>query len=345
MTLRALVSEVQVNKQLYETVLARFKEIKVVDDDLQRADARVISRAIAPSAPFYPQKQLMILAAFIVSLIIASAIALVLEFLDSGFHSLTQIESVTGMPALVAIPIAPTGPGAAPPHVHAIKKPNSSFSEAVRSLRTALMLSRIDSPPKTVLITSALSGEGKTTTAVSLACLSGAANQRCIVIDCDLRNPSLQNLLNCPGEFGLTHYLTGQASIEDVIELDETTGVHVIAAGARAPDPAELLGSQHMRQLLRLLHEEFDLVVLDSPPLLAVSDALVLVRHVEKTVVAVRWDRTRREALTAALKQLLEAGADLAGVVLTQVDAKKQARYGRSDTRVMGATGAKYYVE
>jgi capsular exopolysaccharide synthesis family protein len=343
-TLRALVSEVQVNKQLYETVLARFKEIKVVDDELQKADARVISRAVAPSVPFYPQKELMVLAAFIVSLIVSAAIALILEFLDTGFHSLGQIESVTGMAALVAIPIAPVGPGA-PPHAYAMKRPNSSFSEAVRSLRTALMLSRIDAPPKTVLITSALSGEGKTTTALSLACLAGAANQRCIIVDCDLRNPNLQNLMHCPGEYGLTHYLTGQAAVEDVVELDETTGIHVIAAGARAPDPAELLGSNHMRQLLRLLHEEFDLVVLDSPPLLAVSDTLVLVRHVEKTVIAVRWERTRRESLTAAVKQLLEAGADLAGVVLTQVDAKKQARYGRSDAHAMGATGAKYYSE
>lgn len=345
--LRSLMSEVRANKQLYETVLARFKETKVFDKDAQQADARVISRATVPGKPFYPQKRLMIIAAFLVSTVLAVALALVLEYLDSGFRSVTQLESLTGIPALGAVPRLAKADRRYKPHEFALKKPNSSYGESIRSLRTALMLSNVEQPPKTVLFTSALAGEGKSTLSLSLATMAARSGQRCIILDCDLRHPNIHTLLGHPNEAGIGDYLAGRAALDDVVEIDPASGVHFIVAGARAPNPADMLGSPQMRQLLANLAGLYDLVVVDSPPLLAVSDSLVMVRHVDRTVFVVRWEKTRRETAHAGIKQLVDAGARLAGLVLAQVDVRKQARYGYQDSGYYyrHTKHDKYYVE
>jgi capsular exopolysaccharide synthesis family protein len=345
-TLRSLASEARANKQLYETVLARYKETKVFDKELEQADARVISKATPPGGPFYPQKRLMILAAFFVSAVLGIALALVLEFLDSGFRSVSQLEGVTGLPVLGATPKLIRRDRKKSPHVVAMERPNSAYGEAVRTIRTALMLSNADNPPRTVLVTSAVSGEGKSSLSLSLASLAARSGQRCIVIDADMRHPNLHLMLDQPNGTGLSDHLAGRSELDEVIEIDPASGVHYIAAGARAPHPADLLGSPQMRALLRNLSSLYDLVVIDTPPLLAVSDSLVLVRHVDHTLYIVRWEKTRRETAIAGMKQLIDAGANLAGLVLAQVDVGKQARYGYRDSGYYYyGHHSKYYTE
>ena len=337
--LRALVAEVDANKQLYQTVLSRFKETKVVDDEVQQADARIISPAKVPGGPFYPQKKLIIVAALFVSALFGVAIAIGLELLDSGFRNLAHVESLTGVPGLGVIPKPEKQDAGMLPHEIAVRKPNSPFGEAVRSIRTGLMLSNVDTPPRTVLVSSSVSSEGKTTTSLSVAALAARTGQRVIIVDCDLRHPSVHVALNVPNRAGLSNYLTGQCALDEVVDIDLTSGVHYITAGGRSPHPADLLGSQQMKALLALIAQQYDLVVLDTPPLHAVSDTLVLVRQVEKTIFVVRWEKTRRETVMSGLRQVLDAGADIAGVVLTQVDLKKQARYGQPDR------GYQYYYD
>ncbi|MBT5415401.1 MAG: polysaccharide biosynthesis tyrosine autokinase [Rhodospirillaceae bacterium] len=333
-TLRALESEVRANKQLYETLLARFKETNVQRDELlQQADARIISRATVPGGPYFPKKGVMIFAALVVSLIIGVAISLLTEFLDSGFRSLHQIEALTGLPAIGLVPaVSDLERQGKRPHEIALEKPNSTYGEAIRTLRKALLLSQVDHPPRTIIVTSSVPGEGKTSTALSLAATAARSAQKAIVIDCDLRNSTLHTYLDHPNHIGLGDYLAGLASLEDVIEIDPRSGVHFIAGGNRAPNPTDLLGSEDMRGLLRQLSRLYDLVVLDTPPILAVSDALVLVRHVDKTVFLVRWEKTRRESAMVGMKTVIEAGADLAGVLLTQVDVRKHAQYDYADS-------------
>jgi succinoglycan biosynthesis transport protein ExoP len=337
--LRALVAEVDANKQLYQTVLSRFKETKVVDDEVQQADARIISPAKVPGGPFYPQKKLIIVAALFVSALFGIAIAIGLELLDNGFRNLNQIESYTGVPGLGVIPKLEKADAAMRPHEVAVRKPNSPFGESVRSIRTGLMLSNVDAPPRTVLVSSSVSSEGKTTTSLSVASLAARTGQRVIIVDCDLRHPSVHVALNVSNQAGLSNYLTGQCALDEVVDIDLTSGVHYITAGGRSPHPADLLGSQQMKALIALLAQQYDLVVLDTPPLLAVSDTLVLARQVEKAIFVVRWEKTRRETVMSGLRQILDAGADLAGIVLTQVDMKKQARYGQPDM------GYQYYYD
>jgi len=331
-TLRALRTEVAANKQLYETIISRFKETDVVSDQSKQADAKIISRATVPFVPFYPRKRVIVSVALFFSAAIGVAIALLLDFLDSGFRSAQQIEDIIGLPAIGTIPKLPRADRNLKPHQVAARKPNSIFGEAVRSVRVSLMLSGVDKAPKTVLVTSSVSGEGKTSLSLSLASLTAHTGQRAIILDCDLRRASVHKTLGVANDAGLSNYLSGQVDLNDVVDIDESTGLYYIPAGGRVPHPTDLLGSLKMYKLLETLEEAFDLVILDSPPLLAVADALVLARSVDRVLFVVRWETTRRDFVGAAVKQIAETGANIGGLVLSQVDYRKQNRYGYGAT-------------
>ena len=332
-TLSSLLNEQEANRQIYETFLERLKETDILDDTEQQADARIISRATVPGWPYYPNRKLMIAAALVLSAGIGVVLAFVIELLDNGFRSTSQLEAQSGLPALGMLPVTVKAKGeAGRPHQIALAEPNSAYAEAIRSLRTAIMLSSAERSPKSVLVTSSVPGEGKTTTAVALATTAAMSGQNTIVLDCDFRHSNLHLQLDVPNRKGLSDHLTGHASLEDVVEVDPQSGARYITAGSRVPNPTDLLGSDAMRRLLQQLSESFDLVVLDTPPLLVVSDALVLVRAVDKTIFAIRWEKTRRVTALAGLKYVVEAGADVAGAVITRVDVRRHAQYDYADS-------------
>jgi len=324
-TMKALASEVKANQDLYETVLARFKETTVQDNELIQANARVISRAVEPGGPYYPKKKMMILAALFASLAGGIAMAFVLEYLDSGFRTVEQLEGATGWPVLGIFPYLQDGQV---PYKIVRDRPTSVFGEAIRRIRTSLTLSSVYGAPKKLLITSSVPGEGKTSAAIALAVSAARSGQKCVLVDCDLRHPSVHASFGMKNVKGLSSFLAGQEKLGDVLEADLRSGLRVLPAGPPVPHPEDLLGSQEMRDLLRRLEELFDLVILDTPPLLAVSDALVLVRNVDKTIYLVRWATTDRSAVQSGLKQLRETSADIGGLVLSLVDIRKSAQYG-----------------
>jgi len=332
-TVQSLSSELAANRQLYETFLERLKETDVLEGTEQQADARIISRATVPGGPFFPKKRLMVAAAIAFSAVVGFALAFVAEFMDSGFRSTAQLEGQSGVAALGMVPALQRSQSEGKrPHEFALARPNSTYGEAIRSVRTGLMLSSAHQPPKTVLITSSIPGEGKTSTALSIAITAAKSGQRVCILDCDLRNSSLHVYLDVPNQRGLSDYLGGQAELEDVIEIHPSSTMHYVTAGSRAPNPTDMLSSDEMRQLIIRLGEMYDMVVFDTPPLMAVSDALVLMRDVDRTLFLVRWEKTRRETVLAGIKQALEAGANLAGTVLTQVNVKKHASYDYGDS-------------
>lgn len=344
-TLDLLETDLQASRQLYETLLGRYKETEVQDSTVQREDARIISAAVPPGSPFYPQKKLLIAVAFLVSLVVGVILAIAIELLDSGFRSLAQIEALTGLPMLGMVPLI-TRKGRSPhPHQLAVIKPGSAYGEAVRTVRTALTLSDSERPPRTLLVTSSVPNEGKTSIALSIACQSAKSGQRCIILDCDLRQSAVHVHFGVPNRIGLADCLAGKAQLEEVIEIDPISGAHFIPAGTRAPNPIDLLGSPQMRSLMKALSQAYELVILDTPPVLAVSDALVLVGHVDATIFLVRWEKTRRQAAVSGLKLVLEARANLAGVVLSQVDVKRHAQYDYADSGYYYGSYHKYYTE
>ncbi len=344
--LNELTSVAQADRELYETVLARFKQVDTQQQQLIEPDARVISYATVPQNPSRPRKSLIIGAGFILSGLIGFLLAFVRGQLESGFRSVDQVEEVTGIPAIAMLPriSGANKPGKAP-YDMVIDRPTSSYAEAVRTLRTALLLSDVDRPPRTIAITSSVPGEGKTTAALALARAAAKSGQKVLVIDCDLRKPSLHNALQVPNSQGIVDYLSHEKELEDVIEIDFKSEAHYILAGPSVSNATDVLASNLMSELLEALADTYDLVLLDTPPVLAVSDTLVLGRQVDKTVFIVEWNRTRRSAVTGALKKILASGADVAGVVLSQVDMKKFERYYGSGSSHYAGQYKNYYSE
>ncbi len=342
-TLRALEAEVEANDSIYQAILTRFKETDVQDDATQQADARLISPAVPPLRPSYPRKKLIVFVALMASTVAGIVLVFILEHLDSGFRSLPQIEEFTGMPPLGVMPKLQ---GFAMRHLRpqdaVLEKPNSLFAESIRSIRTSIMLSSRPSP-KSILVTSSVPGEGKTSLTLTLGRSAGKAGQRVIVVDCDMRLPSVHEELDIPNLRGLAEYLEGTAELEEIIEIDDQSGMHFITAGHIAPNPTDLLNSERMDRLIERLTQGYDLVLFDTPPVLAISDALVISKHMDKCVYAVRWGETNRAAAKVGIRNLLESRADVAGVVLTQVDVRRHSGYnygGHGDTY---GTYSKYY--
>ncbi len=339
-TLRALEAEFEANRKLYDTILARLKETDVQDSALLQADARVISFATTPSKPAYPRKRLVVGLAFVSSVVLGVLIVLLLEHLDSGFRTREQLEAETGMAALSVVP-ARSGRR----HSHlalyddVLERPNSLLSESMRTLRISLLLSNVDHPPRTVLVTSSVPGEGKTTTALALARTVAKHGQRCIVIDGDLRKPAIHDAFGVPNGLGLIDYLRNDLADEEIIQIDFKSGAHYIPAGRTVAHATDLLSSDKMHGLLHALREVYDLVIVDTPPVLAISDTMVLSRKVDKCIYVVRAERTRRESVIAGIRQMRDAGADLAGLVLTRVDVRKHAYFNYAASGYYGNYG------
>jgi capsular exopolysaccharide synthesis family protein len=343
--LRALEREAKANRDLYDTFLSRFKETNQ-QQDIQQADARIISRADVPADPSFPRMPLLYGVAFAGSVLIGIVLIMVIEHLDHGFRSTTQIEQSMGVPALGLIPmIGGLDKLRSEPFDYIVERPVSAFGEAVRSLYTSILLSNVDSPPRTVLITSSLPNEGKTSLSISLGRLVALQSQkRVVLIDADLRRPQLHRKMGLPASPGLVEYLAGEATLDEVMRHDEKSGAQVIVAGGIPNNPTDILASDHMKSLLDELTKANDLVVLDSPPALAVSDPRVLSRLAEKTVYVVRWAETRRETALMGLKQIVDVGSDVAGVVLSMVNVRKHSRYGYGDSGTYYGQYRKYYT-
>lgn len=344
--LRALEREAKANRTLYETFLTRFKETNE-QQEFQRPDARVVSAADTPNEPSAPKKMLLLIVSIVLSGGAGLALVFVLESLDKGFRSMDDIESGTGIPALGLVP-ALTGLASMgkEPQAVILEKPNSAFAESVRALHASILLSNVDSPPKTVLLTSSLPSEGKTSLSLSLTRLvARTGNKRVVIIDCDLRRPLVHRHLGMDIGPGLVQLLADEVPLEDVLRRDEPSGAYVLTAGGTPANPTDIITSEHFARLLDNLKSAFDLIVIDSSPVLAVSDSRILSRIADKTIFVVRWAETRREVVRLGLKQIIEAGGDLAGVVLSMVNVKKHSRYGYGDSGYYYGRYRKYYSD
>lgn len=345
--LRALQTESETQRKKWELLLQRVGELKISDVAGAKSPVRQLNEAETPGYPVAPRKDLIVLMAFVASLALGVAVAIIIELMDSGFRSIHQLEQMTGVAALGMVPFQSGRLRRnAKPWMNIVDKPNSAYSEALRTIRTGIQLSSADHPQRTVVVTSSVPGEGKTTTSLSLAAASAASGARTLLIDCDLRQPSAHKNIGVENEAGLAEFLSGQRNLEELVHVEPRTGLYYILAGKRPPSPTDLLGSLRMRKLLQQLGDAFDLVVLDTPPVLAVSDALLLVRQADTTIFVVRWEKTRRDIASTGVKMVYEAGARLSGIVLTQVDLRRHAQYDYTDSGVYYYRGyKKYYGE
>lgn len=327
--LQALEREVAANRQLYDTFLTRFKETNVAGD-MDSTNARVVDPAVVPTLPVKPRKSMMVGIAVILALFAGIGLAFLLEHLDNTLKSGEELEDRLGLPMLGSLPLLrlKKGDQLRPERVFADDS-KSTFAEAIRTIRTGVVLSGLDNPHKIVVVTSTIPGEGKTTVSMNLALALGQL-EKVLLIDADMRRASIAQQLGFAKDTpGLSNLVAGTAKASECIHPVEGTSVHVLPAGIIPPNPLELLSSHRFSELLDKLSEAYDRIVIDTAPTQAVSDALVLSTQASAVVYVVKADSTPYPLAQTGVKRLRQVNAPLVGAVLNQVDIKKAGRYGK----------------
>jgi len=322
--LEALERDATVNRNLLEAMLSRLKET-YGRQELQTADARLVSEAAPPEMPSYPPKGLILALTGAAGLLLGALVALTRENVDRTFRVSEQVEAATGLPV---ISMVPSVDGATPPTVHVLRHPVSAYSEALRRVHIGLELADPDHSPKTILFTSAAPAEGKSVMVASLGRLLASNGKRVLLIDCDWRCPNLHRLFRCPNKGGLAALLNeDETNLHEIIYNDSLSGLDLIVAGVWNPQSIHKLTAERMRLILQTFAKNYDIVILDSPPILVGAEVLTLSRMVDKVSFVLRWGHTRREIALEALKQLIEAQGDVAGVVMSRVDPRRYREY------------------
>lgn len=325
--LQELQREVDTNRNLYDAFFTRIKEANETRQ-LETANARVVDTAVVPSKPVKPLKGLTMALAFVLSLMLGVMLAFLLDYLDSTFKGAEDVEARLGVPMLGLLPIAKRRQDAVIGRPLFLENDQQGFSEAVRTVRTGVVLSGLDTPHQIVVVTSSVPGEGKTTTSVNLAVAMGQM-EKVLLIDADMRRPTISKTLGIPGSSaGLSNLVAGTAEMGQCIHHHEAGGIDILTAGLIPPNPLELLSSRRFRDVIQQLAEQYDRIVIDSPPTLAVSDALVLSTIANAVIYVVKSDATAFHSARNGISRLQRVKAPLTGVVLNQVNLSKATKYG-----------------
>src|SRR5487761_625860 len=337
-----LKHDAESNKELYDGLLQKLKEAGIAAG-LRSSNIRVVDPALVPSTPARPQKARNILLAFLVGIVGGVGLAFLREYLDDTVKSPDDIQTLTGLPSLAVVPAFANGNGNralarisrhagfegpgedARVELISQQQPKSQVSEAFRALRTSLLLSQADHPPQVVLVTSSLPREGKTTAAANLAVTLAQLGDRTLLIDCDLRKPGVRRALNLPNghgpDIGLSSYLAGVALLHDVIVPHPAIpNLDAIPTGPVPPNPADLLSSHRMMEAIEDLRHQYKFIVIDSPPIMAATDAVILSAVVDGVLLVVWSGETPKEAFSRTRDLLSAVKGRLLGVILNAVD-------------------------
>jgi capsular exopolysaccharide synthesis family protein len=325
--------EFESNRTLYENLLQRLRTAGV-QAGLESTEIDIIDSAVPAIAPSLRSRSTMVIIDAIVMLIAGLIVAFVLDSLDTGLRSVAEIEAVSGLPSLALIPRTRRNAAdhaklsAAMRNLGVLTNPKSQFAEAFRALRTSLLLSVAGGEPHIILLTSATPSEGKTTVSTNLACVLAQRDVRVLLIDADLRRPTVHHRLGLNGKIGLTSVLTGSVTFEQAIQrVPEVPMLDVLVSGPVPPFPTEMLGSETMRQLLEKCRGIYTHIVLDSPPLLSVTDSVVLARDADAIVLILRHGKSSKHALRRARDLLVRSGARVTGLAVNAVDLNSPEYY------------------
>jgi len=340
---RIIQQEIETNKTLLNGLLQGAKENDVVLAGKPN-NISIVDYALTPDSPVGPNRARTVIAAFFLSIGLGLGLALFFEYLDDTVHSTEEVERVLHLPALAVIPSVGSGarrrvlPGKVSGST-ALQKQNgnghgnsellmnvdsrSPLAEAYRHLRTSVLLSTAGRAPKSLLVTSSLPGEGKTTTAVNTAVSLAQTGASVVIVDADMRRPRLQSIFEMRGQEGLSSILSSETSEDDMLTLvrhDEESGLNVLTSGPIPPNPAELLGSDQMRRLMTVLQAKYTHVVVDSPPVSSFTDGVLISSMVDGVLLVVHGGKSSRHIVRRSKQLLNDVGAKIFGVVLNNVN-------------------------
>jgi len=289
----------------------------------------VVEPAVAPTGPSSPKTLLNMILAAVLGLLAAVGIAFLVEYLDDSITSSEEVQEVTGLPTLGVVPVMKGDPKRPELYrLEALLNPRSPAAESYRVLRTNIEFASVDTPLRTLLVTSSLPQEGKTTTSANLAIVFAQGGSRVLLVDADLRKPGVHSVFRLPNQTGLTTlFRDDAATVRSVAQETELGNLKIITSGPLPPNPAELLGSQRWRGILERLKDEADLVILDSPPLQAVTDPALLAAVVDGTILVIHARRTRRGAVRQGREALARSDGKILGVTMNRLKQRAYDQY------------------
>ncbi len=313
-----LKREVTTNRELYNGLLQRFKEVSA-EAGVTSNNISIIDRAQPPLLPISPRPLLNLIVAALIGIVVAMIVVALLEIFRDGVRSPDEIEQRFGIPLLGHTPLLAKGDSSAAQLLDS----TSQVSEAYQAIRTAVDLSTGQGTPKTMMITSSRAGEGKSTTALAMARDAATGGRKVLLIDADMRRPSLHVLLNRSKEPGLSTFLTQQVTAESIIVETDTPGLSFMPSGPKPPNPAELISGGGISALLNYLSGTYDQIIIDTPPVLGLADAPRMSSVVDATIFVIEANRSQRGAIESALRRLAAARAHIIGATLVKFDTRK----------------------
>lgn len=338
--LQGMEREAQATRVLYETLLARLKEASALGG-LQQADARVLSKAVADYES--PLKAVIVIACCLAGMFLAGAFVLAKQFCYSGFRSADELQGATGKPVLAQIPLMPINRRQSLLTFLA-DNPTAAGVEAMRDLRTSLLMSKNNKPLQVILSASAIPGEGKTTHSFALAHSFAGLGKRVLLVEGDIRRRTFETYLAHVPENGVISVTSGEVALEDAVYRDARLGIDILTGEALKNSAADIFASRGFDLFLQAAKEAYDIIIIDSPPVLVVPDAKVIAPHADAIVFAVGWNKSTRAQVHEGLRQFEMANCPVTGLVLSQVNLAEMARYGDAEANVAyGTFGDTYY--
>lgn len=323
-----LLREVETSSQLYDALIKRIKE-QSVTEEIQTVDVWIVEKAGVPGKPVRPKKSLNILLGIIVGLFGGVGLTFFFDYLDNTIKSPDDVENRLGLAVLGMVPLLHAKEGNIEELL--IQDPQATFSEHYKNLRTALLLSSASKPPQNILVTSMGPEEGKTVTSVNLALTIAESDYSVLLIDSDLRRPRVHSVFGLNNAKGLSTYLAGASSSIHIIKGPKEN-LSIIPAGPLPPNPSELLGSYKLHELIRVLKERYNIIIWDSPPLMTVTDSLILSKALDGTVIVTKAGKTTFDIVRRGLKAIrgrraADSESRILGVVINAIDVKKSDYY------------------
>ena len=315
-------------RQMYEMLIKRFKETSLTEE-MKTGNIRIVDRAETPVKPVKPKKRLNLLLALVVGLTLGIGLAFFLEYLDNTIKLPDEVRDYLKIPYLGPVPAFAKvkNRDGIPADLVTLHSPKSTASESFRGIRTGVLFSSADKPPQVILVSSSGPGEGKTVCASNLAVAMAQSGSRVVLLDCDMRRPRLHKMFNISRDVGVSNVLVGSNTLSEALVVDAAPNLDVIPCGPIPPNPSEIIGSNKMKDLIEALRKDYTRIIIDSPPVTAVTDSAVLAQAADGLILVIRAGDTPRQIVQNGVSHLKALNAPILGAVLNGVNTGKDSYY------------------